>query len=261
MFDTLNNLVFTHGTTLEISVIASLMLFCALLAYLRKALTFSGACFAALLGSCILISFRFEGLVLFASFYVSCLLLEKIRGKKSKETRSWFQVVANGIMAALGALLYLYGVEGGLAMFTCSCAEASSDTWAGEIGRLSRNKPVSIMTFRPVEKGTSGGVSVLGFIGGALGSAFIVILYIVMFKASAKEGIVLFFCSFTGCVLDSILGGSVQAVYRDDEGKYSEVPLEGFALVRGIKWMDNSMVNLFSNIFAAFTAFVLARII
>ena len=129
-----------------------------------------------------------------------------------------------------------------------------------KIGRLSPAQPVSIMTFRPMDKGMSGGVTVLGFVGGFLGSLLIAFCYVDSFSAGLAQGAVVLVTGFTGCVLDSVLGASVQALYYDDEkGKYTEDP--SFRHVRGLEWVDNSMVNFLSNLFSAVFAMGLGRLV
>ncbi len=77
---------------------------------------------------------------------------------------------------------------------------------------------------------------------------------------------VIILSGFAGCIFDSFLGAFFQALYIDaDSGKYTEKKKspsgKDNALVSGIKWMDNDMVNLTSNTLSAVTAFIVAMII
>jgi uncharacterized membrane protein len=47
-------------------------------------------------------------------------------------------------------------------MFGSAVGEAASDTFASEVGILSKTKPVSIITGRPMTPGLSGAISPLG---------------------------------------------------------------------------------------------------
>ena len=164
-----------------------------------------------------------------------------------------------------------------IVMFGAAIAEATSDTWAGEIGRLSKKPPVSLKTGKIVSRGVSGGVTLLGYGGGLLGAAFIAVFWYVLF--SGKSGpmdlfmnklpfglAVVALSGFAGCILDSFLGAFFQALYIDaDSGKYTEKKKspsgKDNALLSGIQWMDNDMVNLASNFFSAAMAFIVAMII
>ena len=77
---------------------------------------------------------------------------------------------------------------------------------------------------------------------------------------------VIILSGFAGCVFDSVLGAFFQALYVDaDSGKYTEKKKspsgKDNALISGLKWMDNDMVNLASNFLSAVMAFTVAMII
>ena len=91
-------------------------------------------------------------------------------------------------------------------------ASANSDTWASEIGTLSKNKPIYIRTFKRIEKGTSGAVSLLGAIAALLGSLLISLLAIGFFNWSFHFFIIFIF-GFLGNVIDTIIGAFYQQVY------------------------------------------------
>ena len=264
MLSFLNNLVFTLVYPWPLVIVVAIVALVCLAALKAGGLDFSGACFAFILGTGTLWITRFEGLAVFSAFYVSSTLISsagKASRVKKHGARNWKQVIANGLMAFLGVLIYGFtGNFAYLVMFAASVAEANSDTWAGETGRLSRQNPVSILTLRPVNRGLSGGVTVLGFAGGFAGSLLIAVLFLLLFCSSFTQCAVVVASGFTGCVLDSVLGASVQALYYDEKnGVYTEDP--SFEHVRGLKWMDNSMVNLLSNIFSAVLAIGLCMFI
>jgi uncharacterized membrane protein len=70
---------------------------------------------------------------------------------------------------------------------------------------------------------------------------------------------------FFGCLMDSALGATVQANYYDQEGGcLTEHPTVGgreLPLERGIRWVDNDLVNLMSNVIATLLAASLVLVI
>lgn len=231
------------------------MAFIAVLAVLLKHLKISGAIAAWISGVIILYCLRFEGFLIFCIFYVSCNLVSKIfhstnRIEKKGSSRDWIQVEANSLMALLASVGYLAGLgQSFLIMFSCSVAEACADTWAGEIGRHSKRQPVSIRNFKPVEKGTSGGISVLGLCASLLASAMIALFHSLFFEFTVSSFFIICFSAFVGCLMDSLLGATCQALYKDGKGLFTEKETD--ELVRGIRWIDNDTVNLMSNVFAS----------
>ncbi len=266
MFEKLNALIFGLPWPLAPLSILAFMCLVALTAFFRKHLSLSGSVAAVLLGFAVTWGLRTEGFLLFLFFYVASNVAGRIRksrtapGREIEQKsgpRDHSQVLANGLMAALASVYWYYSASAtALVMFGAAVAEALSDTLAGEIGRLSYTKPVSIVTRRPVEKGVSGGVTALGTFAGFCASACVAILWCAFFRTdnSTISGIFICLGGFAGCVADSILGGFVQAIYTDKEGRYTEKPFDAEgnpnALVRGLPWMDNDMVNFISNTFA-----------
>lgn len=277
MFEKLNALVFGLPWPLAPLSIFVFMCLVAVAAYLRKHLSFSGSVAAVLLGFAVTWGLRTEGFLLFLFFYAASNLAGKIRRARTAPgreieyksgPRDHSQVLANGLMAALSAVYWYYSASTtALVMFGSAVAEALSDTLAGEIGRLSYAKPVSIVTRRPVENGVSGGVTALGTFAGFCASAAVAILWCALFRTDNCTILAIFIClgGFAGCVADSLLGGFVQAIYTDKEGRYTEKPYDAEgnpnALVRGLPWMDNDMVNFISNTFAVVLSTALFLII
>jgi uncharacterized protein (TIGR00297 family) len=185
---------------------------------------------------------------------------EAINAKGSR--RDAVQVLANGglaaIMAAAHALsgrpIFMFG-------FAIAIAAANADTWASEIGVLSRKDPVSILTFREIPRGTSGGISPLGLFSATAGALFIGLWFAVGYVAvqgwnpgeigpmvAAITG-----GGFLGSVVDSILGATVQAQYWDHHReKFTERRHDATGaanrLVRGFHLFTNDAVNAVSGI-------------
>ena len=95
---------------------------------------------------------------------------------KSGRRDAW-QVWANG---GLGLLLCaghaVWPSAGWVFAFVGVMGAVNADTWATEIGALSRSAPRALLSGKPVTPGTSGGVTVLGSAAALAGAAFIGVL-------------------------------------------------------------------------------------
>jgi len=74
--------------------------------------------------------------------------------------RSWENVLANGTVPTLCAVLYAFN-PAALGAYVGSVAAVMADKFASELGVLG-GKPYTIMGFKPVRFGTSGAMSLLG---------------------------------------------------------------------------------------------------
>ena len=248
---------------LRVAIALAVLSLVGLWAWWKRQLTASGLVMALAMGLATTLIGGFTSLSLYLFFLISAALIgrlsRRIRGleriHRKGGRRDWMQVLANGGAALVAIVIHHF--EPGplpLAVFCACLGEACSDTWASEIGVLSSRDPVSILTFTRVPRGLSGGVSLLGT-GAALLSS---VLY-AMFAFSCYRGIAfplaLLVClsSFVGVMVDSLLGATIQAHYydeKDDLFTEHSHDREGNALklARGIRFMDNDMVNLTSNV-------------
>ena len=175
------------------------------------------------------------------------------------------QVLANGGVAAGAAVVA--GITGKpdatFPAFLGAMAAATSDTWATEIGMLSRRPPRSIVTLRRVRPGMSGGVTPLGLAAAAAGGATIGLIGSLR---RPRWGLVTLgtLAGLAGSLADSVAGATVQGVYRCPRcGEETERRVHPCGTptipVRGVAWIDNDVVNLFGSVVGAVTALVLAR--
>ncbi len=253
------------GRAIAAWVIASLI---AALAMRVRALAPSGALAAVVIGTVIVTGGGWwSGIVLVAFFATSSALSHwRKRGhitssdQQRGSRRDAIQVLANGGPAAVFALLATIGArEIWIVALMTSIAVANADTWATEIGSGSGAVPRRITTLRPVTAGTSGGISVPGSFAALAGSAFIACLggiawqlgaiphvhHVVLVMGSVVVG------GIMGCLIDSLLGATVQASFRClAGGSVTEKPdscKDGLAeLASGIRWIDNDIVNVVS---------------
>ena len=111
-----------------------------------------------------------------------------------------------------------------------------------------------------MEKGLSGGVSLIGTLSALSASLFFAALYY-LYSFDFKGSAVIILSSFIGCVIDSIMGVLLQAKYECGVcGRKTEktVHCNGETrLIGGVKFIDNCMVNLLSNIISVILAIVL----
>ena len=188
-------------------------------------------------------------------FFVSSSLLSKVRrtnvGPKD-HVRNGIQVLANGGVGWL--LLLLYSVTQNpiyFAGFVGSFAAATADTWGTEVGRLVGSTTRSVITWQPVEKGESGGISWQGTLGGTMGGitvACAVFLFDSLDSSSAGAQLVLGIAvaGVLGSLADSILGATIQARYIDPETGLvvEEKPDSTTQLHSGISYLTNDAVNV-----------------
>ncbi|MFM8323057.1 MAG: DUF92 domain-containing protein [Chloroflexota bacterium] len=156
-------------------------------AYKAQALSFSGAVAAALSGGLV---FGLGGLswaLLLLGFFISSSGLSRAFAKRKAglsekfskgSRRDWAQVLANGGLGALLAVLHvlLPGQAWPWWAFAGAMAAVNADTWATELGVLSKTPPRLLTTLRPVERGESGAVSALGTLAAFSGAALIGLL-------------------------------------------------------------------------------------
>jgi uncharacterized protein (TIGR00297 family) len=238
----------------------------ALLAYRMQLLSRSGALAAFGLGT---IVFGLGGLrwaiVLMVFFLTSSglsrLLKKQKAGAEEKYSkgskRDAWQVLANGGLAGLFVILHFFLPQSPLPWigFCAAFAAANADTWATELGSLSRTSPRIITTMKKVESGTSGAVSGLGIAATILG-ALVIALAGALFDPYAAQQPARFVLTvitvggIAGSLVDSWLGATLQAIYycpqckKDTEKTPQHWCGADTELVRGKTWMNNDVVNI-----------------
>lgn len=109
------------------------------------------------------------------SHWQRALKQQRVRATAAKgERRDLLQTLANGGIAAGCALIYAIEPQPILyAAALGAVATVTADTWATELGTLSRGAPRLVTTGRHVPVGTSGGVSTLGLAATTAGALLI----------------------------------------------------------------------------------------
>lgn len=251
--------------------------------YWRRALSASGASAAAVVGALTFGAGGWAWGVLLVAFFVasSALSLYSPRHKAAVadenfakgSRRDWAQVVANGGWGTLLALLMWFDPSQWLfAAFVGTMATVTADTWATELGTLSRQPPRLITTGRVVPPGTSGGVSVLGTVAAASGGLFIGTLALALVGLGGAPlllvpaqwlPLIAAGSGLAGALFDSLLGATVQRINhcpRCDKETERDIHGCGTAThpLRGWAWMDNDMVNLLASVVGSVVAVWLA---
>lgn len=189
-------------------------------------------------------------------FFIVSSLLSKLgkEGKAQYETlymkssvRDYTQVAANGGIGGLLIVLHvIFPNYDFYPLYVGSLAAVTADTWGSEIGLLRKTKTYSLPSWNSVEQGSNGGVSLLGFIGGCLGSSLLSALAYV-WTQNLKVCILIVISGVLGSAVDSILGGTLQAAFRCTNcKKFTEKRIHcGLPTnhTGGFIWIDNEIVN------------------
>jgi uncharacterized protein (TIGR00297 family) len=249
----------------------ALALVVSLLAWRAHSLSSSGALAAFFLGTLV---FGLGGLgwaALLLGFFISSSLFSrlfkhrkhKLDDKSAKGSqRDWGQVVANGGIGGIFIILHLLFPQQGFPWlaFAGSMAAVNADTWATELGVLSKSLPRLISSGKRVEQGTSGGVSWTGSLAALAGAGFIALLSLLLessVQPAPPSGLVPHFLRFSlilvsgflASLLDSYLGATVQAIFTcpSCQKETERHPLHtcGSRTVplRGWRWLNNDWVN------------------
>lgn len=237
-----------------------LALLIAFLAYKARSLNPSGAVAAAFTGTIIFGIGGWKWAILLLLFFITSSALSRAFKKRKQNLDEKFskgherdagQVFGNGSLATMFAALHFFFPESALPWvgFAAALASVNADTWATELGVLSKHPPRLITNLsKIVEKGTSGGISLAGTLASLAGSALIA------FFASLLTGNwslfpLVTFAGLAGSLFDSLLGGTVQAMYYcpTDKKETEKHPLHTCGTetvhIRGWRWLNNDLVN------------------
>lgn len=218
-----------------------------------KWLTPRGLLAACAVGSAVAWGLSWPGLLVLAAFFLSGSLLTQLAERRGPR-RSARQVLANGGVAALAALLGSWpGAAGAI-------AAAAADTWATEIGAFSPIPPRLVTSWRRVTRGTSGGITLLGTLGGCAGAVTIAWLTFALApRGVAPRLLTVAVAGVAGMLVDSLLGATLQGKYecpacdaRFERG--NTVCHEPVQLTTGRRWLDNDAVNFAATVVGACVA-------
>lgn len=243
-----------------------LALLIAFLAYRAHSLNPSGAIAAVITGTIIFGVGGWQWAILLLTFFITSSGLSRafrkqkinLDEKYSKgHERDAGQVFGNGGVAAFFALLHGFFPEAPWPWlgFSAALAAVNADTWATELGVLNPGSPRLITNLHKlVDKGTSGGVSLVGTLAALAGSALIATIAILVTPAddwslTTGHWFLITLSGLAGSLCDSLLGATLQAIYfcPKDQKETERHPLHTCGTqtvqIRGWKWLTNDWVN------------------
>lgn len=248
----------------QLIAIGFIAIFAAASSYFRL-LKPSGAFAAFLTGMFILAGFGLKGLILMGVFFLTSSLLSRYKSKRKEHlgelhekgsARDWAQVAANGGTAAIAGMANFFSPDPvWLIILAISIASANADTWASELGVLSKQQPVSIKSFRRVPRGTSGAISGFGTAASAAGSLLIALTGGYLFSEGTDWIFFIFLFGVAGALLDTLLGAYIQTGFKcvrcnllTEKLTHCTIPTEQ---VSGFYRINNDAVNFISCFAAA----------
>jgi uncharacterized protein (TIGR00297 family) len=180
------------------------------------------------------------------------------------------QVLANGGLAGIFVILNSIFPHSWWTWvgFAAAFAAANADTWATEIGPLSKTPPILITSGKIVARGTSGGISLVGSLGSVFGSAVVALAAWALWPIPTGVPnvwifLAIFCAGIFGSLVDSFLGARLQRVNFcpkcEKETEKSSWHSCGYETIylRGWKWLDNDWVNFFCTLSAVILAIAL----
>ena len=240
-------------------------------ARVARSLSISGAIAAVIIGTVTAIAGWSWAIVLITFFLTSSALSRFKRAARDArigdvvekgDERDAFQVLANGgvfaaccvVAAATGSVVWSAAALGAL-------AGAVADTWATEIGSLLGGQPRSIVSFKTLPPGMSGGVTVIGLIASVAGAAMLV--GVAQLTGIQANRVAVFIGGIAGSLADSLIGATVQERrWCDQCSRSTERRVHSCGsstrVVGGVPGARNDLVNVVCTVVGASVAALLA---
>jgi uncharacterized protein (TIGR00297 family) len=260
-------LTFLIGAVMAVAV--------SVVAWRARALSPSGAVAAAGVGT-VAVAAGADFALLLIFYFVSSTLLSRFGKRRKAErtagmiekqgARDARQVLANGLVFGVICWMNVFSAppELFLVVGTGALAASAADTWATEIGTLFGGTPRSILTWRPLPVGVSGGVSGAGTLASIAGSAVVSGFAVSILWLSPRYFPWLVAGGFAGSLVDSIAGALIQERrWCDACGSPTEMRIHVCGArtrrVGGLPFVENDAVNLLATAAGAVTTVLLLR--
>jgi uncharacterized protein (TIGR00297 family) len=250
----------------------------AIFARATGSLSTTGAWAAVEVGTAAIMGGYAWGVLLVAFFVTSSALSHWGRARKEARTesllekgstRDGLQVLANGGVFAIAALAAAIFPELRESIWkplgAGALAAAAADTWATEIGILIGGQPRSLVGWKVIPAGTSGGITLSGTLASLSGAVFMGAMCIAV-GWSVNVMIAAVIGGILGAFGDSLLGATVQSQRwcdRCDKVTEREVHVCG-ELTRHYKgwvWMTNDTVNAACTLIGGTAALVITQLL
>ncbi|KAJ4708369.1 Transmembrane 19 [Melia azedarach] len=253
----------------------------AIRAYRRKSLDLSGAITGFIIISIHLAAGSRFGALVLVFFFTSSKLTKVGEDKKRRVDaefkeggqRNWVQVLSNSAIAtALVVIVWnltgwqdkcldskestlVTALIGGILGHYCCC---NGDTWSSELGVLSDEQPRLITTFKPVRKGTNGGVTKAGLLAAAAAGSIVGLTFVLFgfFTTKCSQDVALkqllviplsAMAGLCGSLIDSLLGATLQfSGFCTVRNKVVGKPGPTVKKISGLTVLDNNAVNFVS---------------
>lgn len=262
-------------------------------AFRKRSLSKDGFIAAMIIGPLMFIS-GWQSAILMIIFFITSSIATKYKyslkstfnAAERKEGRNWLQAVGAGGVAAVISLIavvkffdnHANNVTSIIPLFVgmvVALAVSTADTWAVEIGLLSKEEPrLIVKPWVKVPRGLSGGVTLLGefaaFCGALLIASLATLMYVFLNNthyslwkyihiSPLKLFLVVLVFGWIGEKIDSILGATIQVKYWCPKCKKitdKEVHKCGTRTVYygGIRFIKNEIVNLITTAVTAILA-------
>lgn len=264
---------FVNGIEIKSFILAFILaLMISIISFKMKFLDFGGSAVTFLLALFIFGIGGWKWTIPILTFFILSSFLSKVAERFSKKDvasifekgsqRDYKQVLANGgvplLIIVLSNLLPLE-IDWYL-VYLLSIAISTADTWSTEFGTLFARNVYLITNFKKVSPGISGGISLIGTLGGVLGSILIVLSSGFFIELNMKVIVSLPFFALLGNFFDSLMGATIQVIYKCSVcEKLTEKKIhcqKDTYYYKGIKLIDNDAVNFVSVLFISLLYFL-----
>jgi len=256
LFIELFNHINQSGFMIDYFLFIALILLILLISYKKKQLSMSGY-FGAVIMAILLYGLGGSSYIYpLVVFFITSSILSHFKKNNiqiKKSDRNISQIYANGGVALFICIInHFYYHDLMYPCFLASVAAANSDTWGTELGKMSNNNPIDIISWHEIASGTSGGITLIGTIGSILGS-LVIGLVGHSFHISFNLLLLVIISGVLSSIIDSILGSTVQARYISTDGFIiTEKYKKSFYLFTGSNKINNDIVNLYCTLSGPF---------